>query len=507
MEPLLTSEQIRALDSHTISEIGIPEVVLLEHAALSVSKALGERFGKSLSQTKGLVLAGPGKNGADALACVRLIQEKGCESVGVVLIEGRTPAQLSPLTAMQLSILGKLGMMTTPEFSKELLAECDWIIDGIFGTGLQRPLDGKVLDIINQVNAVAAQKWIVAVDIPSGLNADTGRAMPTAIQASETVSFGFLKKGLLTSQAADFVGQVRVAPIQIPRLLPFPVDAFWFKKEDVSRLPLRKKTSHKGDFGHVWIVLGTHEKEGASLLSCLGALKSGAGLVTLLGEKAELDRVRPRLPMEVMTDTLNKSFFGKAKQGACVIGPGLGLEAWEWLKLALESRLALVLDADALTLLSNHDPEAESLLMKRKDIPTVLTPHPKEASRLLKRSVEEVEADRFQAVKTLSEKMQCLVLLKGKGTCVRGPLGPTFVMTEGDSGLSKGGSGDLLSGVIASQFLQGLSPQQAVLLSAYLHGRASELLTQKTGSARASLPSEIAQELTHAFSELEESKT
>jgi len=503
MEPLLTSEQIRMVDRHTIDALGLPEIVLMEHAALAVTNSLCERFGKVLPETKGIVLAGPGKNGADALACVRLIQERGCKNIWIVLIEDRNPSQLSPLTAQQLGILGKLGLVTGTQLNSEMLEKCDWILDGIFGTGLQRPLSGKPFEAVQALNAVALKKWIVSVDIPSGLDADTGRALPIAVHASETVSFGFLKRGLVTAHAADFVGKLKLCPIQIPRVVPFPVDSFWFTQKDVSRLPLRKKTSHKGDFGHVWIHLGTAEKEGASLLACLGALKSGAGLVTLLGEKVHLEKVQPRLPAEVMTQASSDAFFDATAKGALVLGPGLGLEAWKLVKKALKSPMALVLDADALTLLAANESEAQEILYQRQATPTVLTPHPKEASRLLKCSLEAIEADRFEAVRLLSEKFQCFVLLKGKGTCVRGPQGPTFVVTEGDSGLSKGGSGDLLSGILGALLLQELRPQQAILLGAFLQGRASELLTQRTGTPRASLPSEIARELTLALSELE----
>jgi hydroxyethylthiazole kinase-like uncharacterized protein yjeF len=503
MEPLLTSEQMREVDRNTIQALGIPEIVLMEHAALAVVETLSCRFGRVLPETKGIVLAGPGNNGADALATVRLLHERGCHSIFVVLVEGGEPSQLSPLTTLQLGILGKLGIPWGKKLSKELLEASDWVIDGIFGTGLKRDLSPKTTKTIELLNQFAGSKWILSVDVPSGLSSDTGKPRGIAVKASQTVTLGFVKRGLVTAEGADYVGDLKLSPIQIPRLLPFAVDTFWYKKEDVSRLPLRKKTSHKGDFGHVWVVLGTEEKEGACILSSLGALKSGAGLVTVLGEKEALQKTRPRLPAEVMTDTLNARFFQEKEKGALVIGPGLGLSGWELLKQSFNSKLPLVVDADALTLIAEKGEEGRKLLRARAQFPTVMTPHPKEAARLLNTTVDDVEADRFSSVKKLAEKYECFVLLKGKGTCIRGPQGPTFVLVEGDSGLSKGGSGDLLSGVLAAQFLQGVSPQQAILLSVYLHGRASELLTQKTGSVRSSLPSEIANELTVAMGELE----
>jgi len=503
MEPLLTSEQMRLADRHAIQELNIPEIILMEHAALALVNALSERFGKTLPHSKGVVLAGPGNNGADALACVRLLHERGCQNVFVVLVEDRDPPQLSAMANLQLSILGKLGIATGVKLDRELLEACDWILDGIFGTGITRDVTGKSRHTIELVNEFAGQKWVLSVDVPSGLDSNTGQVRGAAIKASHTVTFGFLKRGLVTAAGADYVGKCSLAPIQIPRLLPFPIDTFLFNAQDVVRLPLRRKTSHKGDFGHVWIAAGEENKEGACILSSLGALRSGAGLVTVVCEKQALERLRPRLAPEAMTAHWSEHILKDSKKGSWVIGPGLGLEQWKLLKSILESPLPVVLDADAITILSMNRKEARELLKKRSKAITVITPHSKEAARLLDCSVEEVEADRFGIVRRLSEEYSCYFVLKGKGTCIRGPGGPTFVICEGDSGLSKGGSGDLLSGILGALLVQNLSAQQAILLSVYLHGRASELLTQKRGTTRSSLPSEIADQLIEAIRELE----
>lgn len=503
MEPLLTSDQMRAVERAAIDQLGIPEIILMEHGALAVANSLEARFGKALPHTKGVVLVGPGNNGADALATVRLLHERGCHHIFTILVEDRSSNQLSPLAALQLSILGKLGIATGMKLTSEVLSVADWVIDGIFGTGLKRELSGRSLETVQMLNSFSGKIWVVSIDIPSGLNSDTGRPQGDAVRASETVSLGFMKRGLVTAQGADFVGRISLASIQIPRLVPFPVDSFWYTEKDVSRLPIRKKASHKGDFGHVWVVAGSEEKQGACILSCLGALKSGAGLVTLLGNKDSLEAIRPRLPAEVMTEILTIEFFKTEPKGSVILGPGLGLGQFEWVHEGLKSRWPLILDADALTLMAENSKECQTLLRNRGAVPTIMTPHPKEAARLLNCSVDEIERDRFGAIKELSEKFQSHVLLKGKGTCIRSPKGPTFVLTQGDSGLAKGGSGDLLSGILGALLVQELTNQQAVLLSVYLHGRASELLTQKTGTARASLPSEIALELTTALKELE----
>lgn len=503
MEPLLTAQQMRSADRHAIEQLAIPEIILMEHAALALVTALTERFGKALPQTKGIVLVGPGNNGADALACVRLLHERGCHNIFVILVEGASPTQLSDMAALQLSILGKLGIVTGVELDRELVEACDWIVDGIFGTGLKREITGSCLNAIQLVNEYAEKKWILAVDIPSGLDSDTGQIHGIAIKASHTTTFGFLKRGLVTAVGADYVGTINLAPIQIPRLLPFPIDTFLYTSKDAARLPLRKKASHKGDFGHVWILAGEESKEGACLLSALGALRAGAGLVTLVGDHKVLERLRPRMPAEVMSADWNENLFKDPKKTSLVLGPGLGLGHWSLIESLLEKDIPLVIDADAITILSQNRKEAQKLLKKRKKGITVLTPHPKEAARLLNCSVEEVEKDRFEAIRKLCEEYSSYFILKGKGSCIRSPDGPTFIIQEGDSGLAKGGSGDLLSGILGTMLVQSLSPQQAVLLSVYLHGRASELLTQKRGTSRCSLPSEIADELVEAIRELE----
>lgn len=502
MEPLLTSDQMHAADRYAVDELGIPELILMEHAALAVADSLEKRFGKSLPETRGLILAGPGNNGADALAVARLLHERGCSNLFVVIL-GAGEKPLSPLATLQLGILGKLEVTTSAHLQREMVKECDWIVDGIFGVGLKKEVGDQFREAIEWINQYRNQKWVVSIDVPSGLDSDTGKVRGVAVAASETVTLGFLKRGLLTAEGADYVGEINLASIQIPRLLPFHVDTFWYTKTDLARLPIRKKASHKGDYGHVWIFGGTQEKEGASILSSLGALKAGAGLVTILGDKKSLESIRSRALPEIMTAEYSKEMIQGPSKGVMVLGPGLGLDKWEIVKSALSSSWPLVLDADALTLMAQNREESQRLCEKRKAIATVLTPHPKEAARLLNKSVEEIENDRFQSIKLIAEAFQCLVLLKGKGTLVRAPQGPTLIVSQGDSGLAKGGSGDLLSGIIAAFLNQGLTHQQAVLLAVYLHGRASELLTQRTGTSRASLPSEIASELTTALGELE----
>lgn len=496
MEPLLSSDQSRQVDHHTIYTLGIAEAILMEHAALAVVGALEKRFHHCLNQTSGILLIGPGKNGADALVVARLLIQKGCKQLFLVA------PQITEHHESQLRVLGQLGVQTHRTLPDGVLESAQWVVDGLFGIGLSRPLEEPYSSLVEKVNATKDRIWKIAIDIPSGLNSNTGQPFGSCFIADETIALGFIKKGLVTGQAANFTGRVELASIQIPRELQFPVDEFWYRKEDISQLPHRNKTAHKGQFGHVHIVLGEPGKQGAALIAAWGALRAGAGLVSIAGTPQQLVEARARFPLEVMTEEISDQAFKNPSEQVWVLGPGLGLDQSVLLEMALKSVHRLILDADALTLLASHASLVD-LLVKRKNTPTVLTPHPKEASKLLGCTVNEVESDRYQAVKELEKKFQCFCILKGKGNCIRAPQGPTFVMTPGDSGLSKGGTGDLLSGILGALLAQSISTLHGVLLSVYLHGRASELLTQKYGTERASIASEIAQEIITAWREIE----
>lgn len=471
----------------------------MEHAALALVQAIEERFGRAFLGCRGLIVSGTGNNGGDVLAAARILHLRGVQ-FSVVLIG--LESKLSESALHQLKILQKLGVSTQTEISDGDLGESNWILDGIFGTGLSKPVQGAHLAAIEKINSVFS-KWIVSADLPSGLMAGTGNVFGIAVKASHTVALGFLKRGLVTGEAKDYVGKLTLSPIQLPRALSIPVDTFLWDQEDASRILVRKPSGNKGTFGHVLVFLGEKEKEGASILSALGALRSGSGLVTIVGEKTRLESVRSRLLPEMMTGPLDlKETSGKV----CVIGPGLGggEEAWVKLHSVLKSENSLVIDADALTLISTHLKEARQLLKDRgeKKYITVLTPHPKEASRLLGMSVEEVQKDRYQSIRKLTETFFCACILKGSGTMAQIPGGPVFVVNRGNSSLAKGGTGDLLAGIMASFLGQGIAPAQAIPLAVFVHGRAAEILSQKIGEERTAFVTEIADSLLDVFREL-----
>ncbi len=502
MHPLLSADEMRTADRYTIEEIGLPEAVLMEHAALAVVRRLKIRFHNLLAETRGVIVAGTGNNGGDAMAAARILYQQGCRKIQVFLVGDES--KLTPGALAQYRILAKLGVPSSVVLDASALERCDWILDGIFGTGLSRNVEGEALIAIEAINRVAHRKWIVSIDLPSGLCSDTGVPLGSAVRACETVALGFFKKGHVTGFAADYTGKLHLRFIQIPRMIAdFRPTALLYGREDARHLPPRRESGHKGDYGHCYFFAGETETQGAALLACLAAFRSGAGLVSLVGPRGEPVDTRSRIPVEVMTATWGPELKAKLRHAAFGIGPGFGTSDAKWAILteALETPWPIVLDADALTLLANHREEAQKLLKKRKAV-TVLTPHPKEASRLLNVATEVVQSERYEACRALQERWGCFVVLKGRGTIIACPGRPQIVVTAGDPGLSKGGSGDLLTGVLTSLLAQGLEPTRALPLGTYLHGRASELFTKRAGHTRSALASEIARMLTRALAEL-----
>ncbi len=501
MQPLLTAEESHSADRFTIENHAIPELLLMEHAASAVKERLQFRYGRLFPQTSGLILAGTGNNGGDALALGRMLLLDGHKQIQLVQLGVNTP--LGPSVTKQRAIIESLGFTIHSLLQEKFISDCDWIVDGLFGTGLSRPLDGFWAITVNSLNELGRHKWIVAIDIPSGLDSNTGQVLGPAIRASETVTLGFMKRGLVTGTAAEYVGKLTLATIQIPRKISaVKPKAFLLEVSDIT-LPPRKLSSHKGDYGHVYVWAGVEDKQGASILAGLGALKMGCGLVTLIADTEKAQLLRTRAMPELMVKRYSTEFFGGLKKGVCIMGPGMGIEDnhWTFLQSALNSSFPLVLDGDALTLISNHEKEATRIL-KMRNVPTIMTPHPKEASRLLGETIEHVQSNRYESCSQLANKYQSVSLLKGRGTIVAEPSGHCTVINVGNTVLSKGGSGDILSGIVGSLLAQRLPPVKAAMYGAYIHGRASELISQRMGEDYSSLASDLATMLPSVIKEL-----
>ncbi len=480
MEPLLTREEMRNRERRAL-ESGVPEILLMEHAALALVCALEERFSGLVGQSQGLILAGVGNNGGDVLAAARLLWIKGYRQFRLALID----EPQSEISKIQLSIISNLGITILSEWSAA--DPCDWVLDGLYGIGLTRPVEGKPREWIERLDRMNRRPWIVSADLPSGLDADTGVPLGVCVRASQTITFGFLKRGLFTGQAANYVGDLRLDPINLPHAFPSrnatpvavagaaqnaPRGTWLFERGDVG-LPKRLPVSHKGQFGHAKVWCG--EKSGAALIAADAAKRTGVGLVSIVGRKTTLEKLETKVPSDVMLEEWTSS-SGATALG---IGPGLGLGEGDLLAEMLLLSIPIVLDADALTIIGNRSIEFKNILAARKAV-TVFTPHPKEAARLVPNL--DIERDRFTSARTIADTYGVPTLLKGKGTIIAVPGDSDVVVWEGNSALSRGGTGDLLTGLVTGFMAQKMKGRDALLLAAYFQGAAAVRTLEERGS-------------------------
>lgn len=493
---LVTAEQMQAIDRNAIETLGIPGAVLMENAGRAAAEEIMDDAGE-LFPGPVLILAGKGNNGGDGYVIARILADCGWQVQTLVLAE---KDQIKGDARLMLQILQRLEaeiQFVADETSlrkKFTAAEPQLIIDALLGTGLSNEVSGLYRLAIDLVNQNPAQ--VVAVDVPSGVNGSDGRVMGVAVMADLTLCFDCAKIGHASRPGADYVGELRVLEIGIPRVQrpQVTIDCCLIDEEEASiLLPDRLATGHKGTFGHLGVVAGSTGMTGAAVLCSEAGLRSGTGLVTLLCP-ADLHSVVEVKLTEVMTRALTgqrdclisencveiEGFSGKWQ--ALVIGPGLGtdpqtVEAIR--RLISESHCPLVLDADGLNALAG----ATKIMQKAEAAPLVLTPHPGEFSRLSGKTIDEIEADRFRIARQFAIEHGVVLLLKGARTLIVDPEGRVRINGSGNSGLASGGSGDVLSGLIGGLLAQGLSSFDAASLGAWLHGAAADLLADEIGCA------------------------
>ena len=507
-----TAAQMRRIDQATIKDFGVPSLVLMERAALSVVRRIKEL---SSNPKKTIVLAGSGNNGGDGLAVARMLKNEGW-NVKAFLLKTGAGKKLSPECQAQLEMAKKFGVdvQTKPPASADFHAAI--VVDAIFGTGLGRPIEGAIKKIMETANGFP-ENPMIAVDIPSGINSDTGQIMGTAIKATCTVTFGLPKLGHLLHPGREHTGRLHIEDIGFPSvLLEDPaMDCQLTGAADVSALlPERPSYSNKGDFGHVLLLAGSSGKTGAALLGARAALRTGAGLVTMgIPEEAlhdfqanALDEMVLPLPSVsggLSDGALEKILGFMAFRGSVLaMGPGLGVTP-DIIKLVsgLVKSCAspMVIDADALNALKDNP----QILMQAK-APAILTPHPGEASRLLGKSAREIELDRIGAAKSLAKKTGAYVILKGVPTIVAEPEGPVHINQTGTPAMAKAGMGDVLTGMVAGLLAQGLSPAEASVAAVYIHGLAGEIAQKMRGSVYSVTASDLHETIASAFKEIDE---
>jgi NAD(P)H-hydrate epimerase len=451
---------VRRLDREAIDRHGIAGVTLMERAGAAVYGLIRQRWPRLGSL---LVVCGTGNNGGDGFVVARLAQALGT-AVQVRIVGSSDRVQGDALAHLQ--ALRSAGIEPLPATGP--LPSADVIVDALFGTGLDRPVSGQAAEVIAAINRAGVP--VVAVDLPSGIHADTGAVLGDAVRASATMTFIGVKQGLLTGAAVDHVGHLCFDDLSVPAAVydAVPPSATRLARADLlPLLPRRARGGHKGSYGHVLIVGGEHGYLGAARMAAEAAARTGAGLVSVATRREHAAAIATACPVLMCHATESAADLDDLLQRATVVatGPGLGQGEWGRAMLArvLDGRQPLVVDADALNLLAGEPAVRDNW---------VLTPHPGEAARLLGSTSAAVQADRFGAAEALVSRFGGVTVLKGAGTVVAGR--QIGICTAGNPGMGSGGMGDVLTGVIAALMAQGMPAEPAARLGVCLHAEAGD---------------------------------
>ncbi|MFZ5756955.1 MAG: NAD(P)H-hydrate dehydratase [Pseudomonadota bacterium] len=478
---LYRADEVRALDLCAIREFGIPGMTLMERAGQAAFGIIQRRWPRA---QRILVFCGGGNNGGDGYVVASLARRAG-KDVTVLHAGPRANLRGDALTAMQQAEAARVPMFDLLDPAVSLDHEADLIVDALLGTGLRGPVRSEYAGAIEAINAAATP--VLALDIPSGICADTGTQLGPAVRADATITFIGLKCGLFTGRAPALCGDIFFDDLRVPREVYTRVQPFCERIDEslISRcLPVRERDAHKGRFGHVLVIGGDHGFAGAVLLAAEAAARSGAGLVSVATRPEHVPVVLARRP-ELMAHGIAHPAAVEpllARATTVVIGPGLGASAWGrgLLERAMESGLPLVIDADALNLMAAG--AIDAFASRRRDPRWVLTPHPGEAGRLLNLDGAAVQADRFRVARAVQLRFGGTVLLKGAGTVIDdGGERPVSVVTTGNPGMASGGMGDVLSGVIGALVAQGLTLPDAARAGAVAHGAAADACARRCG--------------------------
>ncbi len=479
---LYSANQVREIDRITIEEIGIPGICLMERAGSVTFKILKSNWSQA---NRIAVLCGIGNNSGDGYVLARLAYLDGYD-VTVLQIGDTAKLKNDALTAFEAMI--DVGLVAQV-FTAKKLTIVDVIVDALFGTGINRNLRGQWREVITAINNCGRQ--VLSVDIPSGLNADTGKVLGVAVQADITISFIGLKQGLFTGAGPEYCGKIYFNDLQVPDIAYKQIKTNIVRYDSNSlSLPKRSRIAHKGNFGHVLVIGGDSGMTGAILLAAKAATRVGAGLVSIATRNVHAAMLNINCP-EIMThgiETPEELIPLLDKASVIAIGPGLGQSLWAraMLETVKDVVKPVVVDADALNLLAKTP---------FRFIKSILTPHPGEAARLLETSTSTIQDDRFAAARALQIRFGNVCVLKGAGTLIAGPNNSISICSSGNPGMACGGMGDVLTGVIAGLLAQGLSIYDAASAGAYIHGKAADQAALE--GERGLLPSDLMPWLRH----------
>ncbi len=483
------------MDELAVKDHGLSLSQLMENAGAAVVSGMEEEWGNLSKKTIG-VLCGPGNNGGDGLVAARILKQKKASVVAVIAgeledLSEETRKQYQKAKTAKVPIL----LLRDQEGLKSVrvaLEECDYLVDALFGTGLSRPLEGIFRDLVQLARKLG--KPVAAVDIPSGMSADSGSPRGEVLPAKMTITFGLPKTGFYTPVGSSLAGFLKVADIGFP---PDLLKAPFIKKELVEKemvlkfMPRYDENTHKGTRGRVLIVAGATGLTGAAALCAYGAQRIGAGLVTVACPESLNAILEMKLtePMTAPVPEVEGGFLSLKAAGrilhlatnvnSVIIGPGIGRhrETGQLLRDLLTKLTApMVVDADALNLLGG-----QLDIFRSARAPVVLTPHPGEAAWLLKTTINEVEQNRVKVAKQIAEGYNVAVVLKGRFTVIANPQGEVRINPTGNRGLATAGTGDVLSGIIGGLLAQRLSPFDAATAGVYLHGLAGEWASRRLG--------------------------
>ncbi len=488
MRAVLTSAEMREADRRTIEEIGLPGAVLMENAGAAAARVYRERFG----HRRPAILCGKGNNGGDGFVVARHLLDLA-PRVHLLAARGDVKGDARLHMGAYERSGGLLVEVPTEEAWARVRSEvlgAPAIVDGLLGTGLRQAPAGLVAVAIRDLAESAAR--VLALDVPSGVSSDAGDLAWPAVRAEVTVAFAAPKYGHVLPPACDRVGALVVADIGIPSSLLSA--RLWLAEaaDLAAAYPRRAPDAHKGTFGHVLVIAGSVGKTGAAILSATAALRAGAGLVTVATPEPALATIaagRPELmteplPAELDEDGASRALALAKGRDAVVIGPGLGQDAGTraFVRAVLENCTApLLLDADALNALAPSRNDSGAVTSLRRKAPTIVTPHPGEMARLTGSTAVDVQRRRLETARAFAMETGAVVVLKGQRTVVADGDGRAAINPTGNPGLAKGGTGDVLSGVVGALLGRGLDAWQAALAGVFLHGRAGDLAAEERG--------------------------
>ena len=482
---IATREIIREIDRKTIKEYSIPGLILMENAGRAVSNVIQNEFPDSGSIS---IFCGGGNNGGDGFVVARHLINAGKE-VTTYLLKNKNEYRGDAKTNLNsLLKISKNVKRLNSNFSN--YKKSDLIVDAIFGTGLDGEVKGIYKKIIERINSLKTPK--ISVDLPSGIDSNKGIPLGVSVIANVTVTFVIPKLGISIYPGLNYSGKIYVADITTPKVLEKGIllELITFKKCK-SIIKERPTDTHKGSYGHTLIIAGSTGKTGAAALCAHSAVRSGSGLVTVGVPKSIIPSIDKKI-MEAMSvgledkgkgllteDSLNHSYSALDSKTSLAIGPGISVNHKTekfLLSLLKQSQIPVVADADAINIIAKNKE-----FLKELKVPIILTPHPGEMARLVETTSKEIQKNRIEYARSFAANYKCYVVLKGARSVIATPDGHIFINPTGNPGMSSGGMGDILTGVISALISQKYNPEEACLLGTFIHGLSGDIVAEKTG--------------------------